>query len=176
LLGNLPHELVLATGLVAGTVVIHLVGLEALMRLTDLYLRRFLSAWVHVDRLLVPLGIVLGLFVLHGAEIWLYAAFFKFTGILPTLEEALYFSTSAYSTLGEAGAFLPKEWRVLGTLEGINGMLLMGWSTAFLFQVLSHLMESDEDHPLPKGAISRTSARTSARTSRRGGKRGPSKR
>lgn len=162
MLGNLPHELVLATGLVAGTVVIHLVGLEVLMRLTDLYLRRFLSAWVNVDRLLVPLGIVLGLFVLHGAEIWLYAAFYFTTGILPSVEQALYFSTSAYSTLGEAGAFLSKQWRVLGALEGINGMLLMGWSTAFLFQVLSHLMESEEDHPLPKGAISRSSPRASA--------------
>lgn len=165
MLGNLPHELAIATGLVAGTVVIHLVGLEVLMRLTDLYLRRFLSAWVHLDRLLVPLGIVLGLFVLHGAEIWLYALFYLGAGILPDLEAALYFSTSAYSTLGEAGAFLPDEWRVLGVLEGVNGMLLMGWSTAFLFQVLSHLMESEEDHPLPKGAISRSSARAPRRRS-----------
>lgn len=167
MLGNLPHELALATGLVAATVVMHLVGLEVLMRLTDLYLRRFLSAWVHVDRLLVPLGIVLGLFVLHGAEIWLYAVFYRSAGILPSLEEALYFSTSAYSTLGEAGAFLPKEWRVMGALEGINGMLLLGWSTAFLFQVLSHLMESEADHPLPKGAISRSSKRAPGRKPKR---------
>ena len=76
MLGNLPHELVIATGLVAGTVVIHLVGLEVLMRLTDLYLRRFVSISVHVDRLLVPLGIVLGLFILHGAEIWLYVGYY----------------------------------------------------------------------------------------------------
>lgn len=164
MLGNLPHELVIATGLVAGTVVIHLVGLEVLMRLTDLYLRRFVSISVHVDRLLVPLGIVLGLFILHGAEIWLYAAFFLTTGILPNLEEALYFSTSAYSTLGEAGAILPKAWRVVGTLEGVNGMLLIGWSTAFLFQMLGHLMDSDEDHPLPKGAISRSASRAPQRT------------
>ncbi|WP_205854077.1 two pore domain potassium channel family protein [Phenylobacterium kunshanense] len=167
MLGNLPHELAIATGLVAGTVVIHLIGLEGLMRLTDLYLRRFLSAWVHVDRLLVPLGIVLGLFVVHGAEIWLYALFFLGMGILPDLEAALYFSTSAYSTLGEAGAFLPDEWRVLGVLEGINGMLLLGWSTAFLFQVLGHLMESEGDHPLPKGAIARSSARAPRRKSAR---------
>ena len=51
---------------------------------------------------------------------------------------------------------------MVGALEAVNGMLLIGWSTAFLFQVVSHLMEpSDEDHPLPRGAIARLSPRAS---------------
>ena len=142
--------------LVAATVVIHLIGLDVLMRLTGLHLRRFLSAWVHLDRVLVPLGIVLGLFVLHGVEIWLYALTYWTLDILPTLEQSLYVSTSAYSTVGEAGAVLPFEWRIVSVLESVNGMLLIGWSTAFLFQVLSHLLEPvDGDEYLPKGAISR---------------------
>jgi voltage-gated potassium channel len=153
-LGNLPHELAVATGLVSATVVIHLIGLDVLMRLTELHLRRFMSAWEHVDRLVVPLGIVVGLFTLHGLEIWIYAFAYKLMGVLPSLEQALYYSTSAYSTVGEAGPMLPKAWRIVGVLEAINGMLLIGWSTAFLFQVLSHL-QNGEDHPLPKGAIAR---------------------
>lgn len=159
---NLLHELIVATVLVAATAVIHLVGLDLLMRLTGLHLRRFLSAWLNLNRLLVPLGIVLGLFALHGLEIWLYAFAYRALGALPTIEEALYFSTSAYSTLGEAGAALPVEWRVVGVLEAVNGMLLIGWSTAFLFQVLNHLLQpSAEDHPLPRGAIARSSPRPS---------------
>lgn len=146
----------MSTTLVAATVVIHLVGLDVLMRLTGLHLKRFLSAWVHLDRLLVPLGIVLGLFVLHGLEIWLYALTYWGLGILPTVEQALYVSTSAYSTVGEAGAVLPFEWRIVSVLESVNGMLLIGWSTAFLFQVLHHLLEPEEgEQILPKGAISR---------------------
>jgi hypothetical protein len=54
---------------------------------------------------------------------------------------------------------LPNAWRIVGAMEAINGMLLIGWSTAFLFQVLSHLLEPGEDHALPKGAISRTARR-----------------
>ncbi|WP_293353327.1 two pore domain potassium channel family protein [Phenylobacterium sp.] len=159
---SLLHELIVATGLVAATVVIHLVGLDLLMRLTGLHLRRFLSAWLNLNRLLVPLGIVLGLFVLHGVEIWLYAVAYRLLGAMPTIEQALYFSTSAYSTLGEAGAVLPVAWRVVGVLEAVNGMLLLGWSTAFLFQVLDRLLRpSDEDHPLPRGAIARLSPRPS---------------
>ncbi len=159
-MGNLPAELATSTVLVAATVVIHLVGLDLLLSLTGLHLRRFTTAWLHLDRLVVPLGIVLGLFALHGVEIWFYAFAYRILDALPDIEQALYVSTSAYSTLGEAGPVLPLKWRVVGALEGINGMLLIGWSTAFLFRVLNHLLEpSAEDHVLPKGAIARSKPR-----------------
>jgi len=166
-LGNLVHELVVATALIAATVVIHLAGLDLLMRLTGLHLRRFMSAWVGLDRLVVPLGIVLGLFVVHGVEIWLYAFAYRLLGLMPTIEQALYFSVNAYSTMGEAGPVLPVDWRVVGVLEAVNGMLMIGWSTAFLFQVLNHLLEPPpEDHPLPRGAIARLSPRSNGSRSR----------
>ena len=88
----------------------------------------------------MPLGIVLGLFLLHGVEIWFYAFAYRALGVLPTIEQALYYSISAYSTIGEAGPFLPQSWRVVGALEAINGMLLLGWSTAFLYKILDHLL------------------------------------
>lgn len=153
---NLPHELLMSTGLVAATVMIHLLGLDALMTMAGLHLRRFTTSWVGLNRLLVPLELVLGLFALHGMEIWLYALAYRFLDILPTLEEALYVSSSAYSTLGEAGPMLPVDWRLVGALEAVNGMLLIGWSTAFLFQVLNHLTApSEDDQSLPRGAIAR---------------------
>ena len=156
----LPYELMVSTVLVAATVVIHLVGLDVLMSVTGLHLRWFKTSWLHVDRLIVPLGIVLGLFVLHGIEIWLYAFAYRLLGALPDIERALYLSAGSYSTLGEAGPMLPVEWRVVGALESVNGMLLIGWSTAFLFQVVTHLMApSDADHPLPRGAIAKSSPR-----------------
>lgn len=154
---SLARELALSTALVAATVVIHLIGLDILLRLTGLHVRRFKSQWADVDRLIVPLGIVIGLFVVHGLEIWLYAGAFWALGLLPSTEAALYVSTSAYSTLGESGQVLPEGWRIVGALEAVNGMLLIGWSTAFLFYVLNRLLEPAEeaDHPLPRGAIAR---------------------
>jgi len=158
-MNNLIAELALATGLVSATVVVHLLGLDALQLLTRWHLERF-TTWIHVDRMIVPLGIVMGLFVIHGVEIWVYALVYWKMALLPTLEQSLYFSTSAYSTLGETGAILSKDWRVVGVLEGINGMLLIGWSTAFLFQILAHLgWEGEDSHSLPRGAIARPSPR-----------------
>lgn len=149
----LAVELLVATALVTLTVVLHLVGLEVLIRLIGLHLRFFKTAWVQVDRLVVPLGIALGLFFLHGLEIWIYAAAYLLLGVMPDVEAALYLSASSYSTLGEANAALPKDWRILGVLESVAGMLLIGWSTAFLFQTLRWIMTPDSAHPLPEGAI-----------------------
>lgn len=149
----LAVELLVASLLVSLTVVLHLVGLEVLTLLTGLHLRFLKTAWLRLDRLLVPLGIALGLFVLHGLEIWLYAGAYRVLGALPDVEAALYFSASSYSTLGEANATLPKAWRIIGVLESVNGMLLIGWSTAFLFQTLRWIMAPDSAHPLPEGAI-----------------------
>ena len=153
-MGHLPHELAVSTVMVAVTVVIHLAGLELLLSLTSLHLRRFTTAWVRLDRLVAPLGIALGLFVLHGLEIWLYAFAYRLLGTAPDIEQALYVSTSAYSTLGASGD-LPTAWRIVGVLEAVNGMLLIGWSTAFLFHILNHLLITPDEHPLPKGALAR---------------------
>ena len=154
-MSNLPHELLLSTVMVGLTVVIRLAGLDVLLSLTRLHLKFLKTAWVRLDRLVVPLGIVLGLFVLHGLEIWLYAAAYVLLGILPDVETALYVSTSAYSTVGEAGAVAPAPWRIVGVLEAVNGMLLIGWSTAFLFQILDHLLAVSDQHEIPRGAIAR---------------------
>jgi hypothetical protein len=148
----LSSELLMSTVMVGMTVVVHLAGLDVLLSLTGLHLRFFKTHW-HIDRLLVPLGIVLGLFAVHGLEIWLYAFAYALMGLQPTLEDALYFSTSAYSTLGEVGAVLPHHWRIVGVQEGVNGMLLIGWSTAFLFQILDHLLAASDHHAIPRGAI-----------------------
>lgn len=158
-MSNLLTELGLSTVIVCATVLIHLIGLDLLQLLTKLHLERF-ATWIHLDRIVVPVGIVLGLFVVHGLEIWLYALAYWKLGIMPDLENALYFSTSAYSTLGETGSVLPVAWRVVGVLEAVNGMLLIGWSTAFLFQILQHIMWEDSDQALPKGAIAKASPRS----------------
>lgn len=161
-MGSLPHELLISTVLVAATVVIHLIGVDILLTLTGLHVRRF-TTWVHVDRLIVPLGIVLGLLFLHGVEIWVYAFAFRYLVPLESLEQAVYYATSAYTTLGEAGGILPKAWRVVGALESMNGSLLIGWSIAILFSVVSRLLDSEreEDHRVPRGIFARPSPRPS---------------
>jgi hypothetical protein len=48
---------------------------------------------------------------------------------------------------------LAKAWRLLAAFESLNGILLLGWSTAYLFQTLHRVLQTEETHPLPEGAL-----------------------
>lgn len=152
-MNDLERALLAAFVMVVATVIMHLVGLMGLIRLTQLHIKHFRTPWLALDRLLVPLGIATGLFALHGAEVWLYAAAYQVLHATRGWEKALYLSAGAYSTAGWPGVQTPEGWRLLPALESLNGMLLLGWSTAFLFQTLHRILQTDEGHPLPEGAI-----------------------
>ncbi|HEX2020011.1 MAG TPA: ion channel [Aurantimonas sp.] len=84
------------------------------------------------------LGTVLGLFALHTIEIWLWTFACIVLGAHRSLDEALYFSTSTFSTVGCGHVVLPLEWRLLGALEGVGGFILIGWSSAYLVAASTH--------------------------------------
>lgn len=85
-----------------------------------------------VNRLAVLLPVAFALVALHILEIWQYALLFHFTGASSSFEHALFYSLTTYSSVGYDQAALPGHWRVLGGIEGVNGVLMLGWSTAFL--------------------------------------------
>ncbi|HLL31162.1 MAG TPA: hypothetical protein VK403_09225 [Allosphingosinicella sp.] len=68
------------------------------------------------------------------------AGFYLAVGIFTGLEEALFFSASAYSTLSQPAQDFPVEWRLLGAMEGLIGFLLIGWSTAFFVTDMNRLL------------------------------------
>ena len=91
------------------------------------------------------LAVVLGVLGLHGIEIWLFAGLYLLLGEIGTLEEALYFSASTFSTLGYGDVVLSASWRLVAAMEGIIGFLLIGWSTAFLVSVVGRLRALEAD-------------------------------
>lgn len=86
------------------------------------------------------LGVVIGLFVLHTMEIWTYAAVYRFgLKAFKDFEEALYFSTLSFVSLGFGDVLMPRAWRLVGAIEAVNGVVLLGWSTAFFITVVGRL-------------------------------------
>ena len=67
--------------------------------------------------------------------------FYFFIEEIPTFKTALYFSTSSFTTVGYGDLTLSEEWRLLGSMESANGMILFGWSTAFIFTVIHRIYE-----------------------------------
>jgi voltage-gated potassium channel len=136
---TLPAQLVLATIMATFTIGVHLAGLTLLLRL----LRRHRSSRPegagHMHDGVGILAVAFGLFALHAVEIWAYAALYAVAGALGSFEEALYFSTSTYATVGYGDVVLKQGWRVLGAIEGANGVILLGWSTAFFVSVVGRI-------------------------------------
>lgn len=130
------RQLIFATGLVISTVVIHFFGLYLLTLFVRFNRPRFARDSMHPEQVLVLISTVLGLFAVHSVEIWVYAIFYDTQHAFTTLEDALYFSVTSYSTIGYGDVVLSHRWRILGAIEGFNGILLLGWSIAFLVAVV----------------------------------------
>lgn len=133
------HQLILASAMVTCTVVVHLGGLALLLAL----LRRHRRIRRRRARLLVDSAAVLtaafGLFLLHTLEIWAWASAYRLLGLIGSWEAAVYFSTTTYVTIGYGDIVLPKDGRLFGAIEGANGIILLGWSTAFFFNIVDRL-------------------------------------
>ena len=85
------------------------------------------------------LALVLALFALHGVEIWIFTIAYLVVGALPTVEAALYFSSISYATIGYSDEYIDPGWRLVAAFEGIVGIVLLGWSTAFFVRLLGRI-------------------------------------
>lgn len=82
--------------------------------------------------------VTVGIWVLSvlTVGIWMWAYVLFETGVFKSMEESLYFSIEAFSTLG-LGDVVPKpEWRILAAMAAVNGLLSFGLLTALLVEAL----------------------------------------
>jgi hypothetical protein len=77
--------------------------------------------------------------VLHGIESAIWAAAYRVLGALPDNRFATLYSLSAMTTYGHSNRYLKDQWQLMGALEALNGMLLFGLTTAFLFAMIQSL-------------------------------------
>ena len=128
--------------LVAITVAIHAAGSTAWVRfLVGHYLAEHssLSYWRAMGAIT---STVIVLISLHALQIAMWAAAYQVLlpiGELATAEEALYFSFVTFTTLGYGDITLSDGWRLLSGIQALNGILLVGWTTALLFSVVQRM-------------------------------------
>jgi hypothetical protein len=89
--------------------------------------------------------------LLHGIEGVIWAVAYRFLGALPDNRAAMLYSLSAMTTYGHANLFLLDRWQLMGALEALDGMLLFGLTTAFLFAIIQRVwpLGSRERHRNP---------------------------
>lgn len=129
----------IATGLalVFACVTVHAVGLLLLLR----WVRRASRVLQEYRSFLREVSVLFHVFVvvmaLHTTQCISWALFYRLSGCFPDFEASLYFSLVSYTTVGYGDLTLPQRWRLLGGIEPMIGVLMFGWSTGYLWAVLS---------------------------------------
>jgi len=127
--------------LIVLTIAIHAMGV-VMMALVGVRIRVGLETRSLGLRLAVPIviGVVgaLGLLlaVLHGIEAAIWATAYLWLGALDSPADAMLYSVDSMTTRGASGLMLQRHWQVMGALEAVDGMLLFGISTAYMFAVM----------------------------------------
>ncbi len=139
-------QLVIGSALICLTVVIHAIFLDFLIRWVSRTKNRARLVFKRHWKLPLLVSTVLGTFIAHIVEIWIWAIFYLYIQVLPDMEAALYFSTTSFTTVGYGDVFLEKDWRLVSAFQSANGFILFGWSTAFIFEIMSKLYEDDSQN------------------------------
>ena len=85
---------------------------------------------------------VLVLMAAHLSEVVVWASAYAVLNAAPNGSDVVYFSFVNYTTLGYGDITPTEDWKLLGPMTAMNGVLLFGWSTAVIFQVLSKAMQN----------------------------------
>ena len=107
---------------------------------------------LHLMAVMVATAAVLML--AHTLEILVWALAYLILGAAPAGSDLLYFAFVNYTTLGYGDITPVQAWRLTGPMTAMNGILLFGWSTAVLFEVLRKTLE----HLAAIGAVGLSSA------------------
>ena len=129
-------QIAAALVLVSLTLSLQVVGVAALIE----WLKRVLTRDTHNFRPIHAATLVVkssvAVIVLHGFVILLWAGWYRLR-CFSSWDLAFYFSASTYTTVGCADVTLPPNWRLLGPLESMTGVLMCGISIAVLFAIVT---------------------------------------
>jgi hypothetical protein len=123
--------------LVVLTLLIHALGL-------GLINQKAVRIFTHIAERRHPTGtfaVVMGATTLlatsmHAVEAAIWAVSYRLLGALPDNKSAMLYSLNAITSYGHESLMLENRWQLLGAIEALNGCLLFGLSTAFLFGII----------------------------------------
>jgi hypothetical protein len=129
----------------ACNIVIHalvMVAVVSVTRMVATNYKRTLHPWLFL--VTVMIAAVSVLMIAHASEVLVWALAYSIVNAAPSGADLAYFAFVNYTTLGY-GDITPVElWRLFGPITAMNGVLLFGWSTAVIFEVLRRtLMKID---------------------------------
>jgi len=109
------------------------------------------SRWSSSHLIAVMIATVAVLMVAHTCEIAIWSGAYALVDAVPADADRMYFAFVNFTTLGYGDIVPALRWRLLGPMTAMNGVLLFGWSTAVIFQVLMTSLRGGKDPSTPDG-------------------------
>jgi len=95
----------------------------------------------------VMIPTVMVLMTAHVLEVFVWSLAYAMFDVGPAGADLKYLAFTNYTTLGYGDIVPVERWRLLGPITAMNGVLLFGWSTAVVFEVLRRTLVVSIDMP-----------------------------
>jgi len=139
------RQFLLGAGVSLGNIAIH-----ALVMATVVWTERAVRAWNRqrpsLRLIAVMIATVWVLMAAHACEVIAWWLAYALVDVAAAGADLFYFAFVNYTTLGYGDVVPVERWRLIGPMTAMNGMLLFGWSTAVIFEVLRTTMREDSPH------------------------------
>jgi hypothetical protein len=126
-------------------IAIHAVVMVAVIKVTRIA-DNLVTSHQTLRLIAVMMATVTVLMTAHLSEVLVWSSIYGLVNAAATGTDLIYFAFVNYTTLGYGDITPVERWHLLGPMTAMNGVLLFGWSTAVIFEVLRMtLMASGED-------------------------------
>jgi hypothetical protein len=129
------RQFLLGTAVSVCNIAIHALIMAAVIGVAQLTAAREASR-PGLQLIVVMIAAVSVLMVAHACEVLVWSLAYGLVDAAPSGADLVYFAFVNYTTLGYGDVTPVERWRLLGPMTAMNGVLLFGWSTAVIFEVL----------------------------------------
>jgi hypothetical protein len=130
--------------LFGGAVSVCNIAIHALITTAVVRVARTMGTKDFLHPFLVLIGVMIStvslLMITHVFEVAVWALAYSIVDLAPLGTGLMYFAFVNYTTLGYGDIIPAQRWQLLGPMTAMNGVLLFGWSTALIFEVLRRAM------------------------------------
>jgi hypothetical protein len=116
-------------------IVIHALVMTTVVRVVHIAAERhrLLPTWHMIVVMVVTVSVLMAA---HTCEVIVWSLAYAIIDAAPAGVDLLYFAFVNYTTLGYGDVVPMERWRLIGPITAMNGVLVFGWSTAVIFEVL----------------------------------------
>ena len=134
-------EIAIAVAIVSVSLIIHIAGILLMLTWLLSWREELERKTTRKHFALLISALFGGILMLHLIQTSLWAVFYYVQGLFGDFETSLYFSMTSFTTIGYGDVLLPRNWRLLGVIEGFSGLLLCGISTGFIFAIINAMLQ-----------------------------------